>query len=97
MDIGIVKPFEDIQFLPTAAKLAVQLLEMRYLAHGIHLWSTGNEKRSIKHFIDQVHEAVQNTSRSTLGTVLNSLPTYAQEHRLNIKSIEIIFNSLIPG
>lgn len=90
---GISKPFDRIRALPQAADEAVISLETSWFRRGVYLWCTGNEEQSVKFYLSQLEKKGQ-TNAETIE-LLSSLPTFLFEHRLNVRSVETIYNTLM--
>lgn len=92
-DAGLCKPFERLRLFAQAADEAIAALEMTWFKHGVYLWSTENEEQSIKFFLRQLEQKGQNSAE--ISGLLSTLPTYLLEHRLNVRSVEAIYNTLV--
>lgn len=92
-DAGLSRPFEELRQLAQAAEEAITALETAWFRHGIYLWSTENEEQSIKFFLQQLEQKGQNSAE--ISGMLSTLPTYLLEHRLNVRSVEAIYNTLL--
>lgn len=92
-DAGVAKPIEQLTQLPRAADEAFQLLEMRRIRRGVHLWPTENEEGSLDFFLHQADEAFRARDGVKISALLRELPAYAVEHRFSVKSVERLYNS----
>lgn len=92
-DAGLCRPFEELRQLARAADEAITALETTWFRHGIYLWSTENEEQSIKFFLQQLEKKGQNSAE--ISGMLSTLPAYLLEHRLNVRSVEAIYNTLL--
>lgn len=94
---GVCKPFAQIRQIPQAADEAVAALETSWFKRGVYLWPTENESRSVRFFLDQMEKAGRDSAE--ISGMLSALPDYLQKHRLNVRSVEAIYNALMlsPG
>lgn len=90
---GVSKPITDIRQLLQAADDAIAVLEISWFRRGVHLWSTDNEEQSVKYFLSQMETSRKNSVR--VSELLSNMPDYLIEHRLNARSVETIYNTLV--
>lgn len=90
---GISKPFQHLSQLPKAADEALEALETCWFKQGIFLWSTENEEQSIKFYLSQLDK--NKFDSAEISNLLSMLPNYLIEHRLTVRSVESIYNTII--
>lgn len=91
--VGLCRPFQQLRQLAQATDEAIAALETAWFRQGIYLWSTENEEQSIKFFLRQLEQKGQNSAE--ISGLLSTLPAYLLEHRLNVRSVESIYNTLL--
>jgi len=92
-DAGLCRPFRELHHFAQATDDAIAALETSWFRHGIYLWSTENEAQSTNFFLRQLEQKGQNSAE--ISGLLSSLPAYLLEHRLNVRSVESIYNALL--
>ena len=85
---GISGPMESLRTLPAAAEGAVACLRTCWFAPGIYLPPTENADQSVRYYLRQLREAEGQDGR--ISEILSALPSFLQEHRLNIRHAEAI-------
>ncbi len=94
-DAGIAKPFENIRDLLAAGDEAYLCLATGWVKHGVHLWPGENARPSVKHYLSQVKNAFAAGNDAAVSALLSEFPKYIASHRLNIKHVETLYNSLM--
>lgn len=89
---GVGRPFERIRELPRAADEAIASLETSWFRRGVYLWCTDNEEQSVKFYLSRLEKK---QSSAGISELLSALPTFLMEHRLNVRSVETIYNTLV--
>ena len=90
---GVSRPLRGFTALPDAADEAIAALETSWFGRGVYLWSTENEEQSVRFLLTQLEKKGQSSAQ--ISELLSELPTYLREHRLNVRSVETVYNTLI--
>ena len=89
---GISHPMETLRMLPVAADEAVACLRTSWFTPGIYLWPTENADSSVRYYLKQLWSAEGQDGR--ISEMLSALPSFLQEHRLNIWHAEAICSAV---
>ena len=90
---GVSDSFTALRGLPVRTDEAVLSLRTAWLKSGVYLWPTENEAASISYFIRQAKRMAEDVH--ALRRFMELLPEYVLSHRLNVQSVEQIYNTLI--
>lgn len=90
---GVSRPLSRLRDLPEAADEAIAALETSWFGRGVYLWSTENEEQSVRFLLSQLEKKGQ--SSAEISELLCAVPSYLLEHRINVRGVETIYNTLI--